>query len=1045
MDSGGTTFTNQLINMKKILLFFVLLTTATIGFARNVQIHLTDLRGTAMSNMTIEFLGDYMKTDADGNFTITGLTSGGTYSFNCRGNDFSGDVSFDWDGGSPTVNVQLPGCLITLVLTGLNEEEILTYGNHYITLYPGSDGGFHSTTARLYKGTYTTWWKSSTLQWEFTETALGGTTKSEVIDLLNTTGPILVDPLAGKVRVTMGTVTGHDGKPVTDYTINGFRSTDFPDGKPSWWSAPGENFYRFSAKGYYSFSKEYTVGSDPLTLDLDMSTFVGVTVQAKDRDDSPLADAYILTNQYQGDTLGITDPKGEYTFYTLPKDYIIIALAADKPMYPVLAKDFHVGSEDQTITIGYEGFHLISTRIIGGARFIAPYKEWNGEMKWPQNAKVMCRKVYESGNDYESSNYELSYEQQGEDIIVGTLIDNSENEWQEARLDLTFLNASPRILPVEGTYAPLTGDIYAEYDLTNHTPVTLKAPEGFRFNNDNLKVDGQEVYRGWDTQQALTLYMPQGEHNWVPQLRNEADNTQYPYGKPQSFTVGTDSIAITYPFDINNYSAVRFTVLDKDGKPFQNMGITVYDSSTSSYNPITRTNTNAEGQVTVFLSGPGTYYWITDPSNNYGVSQKGEVEVGESLASQTVSYEGWHTLTLSITGKDLSNRLEYASATITGMKSSYISLSSYSDYTASRLFPGTEINGKIRLRGKGYGREVEIPFTLKNIGSDVGYTLNMDTVRAVKFTVNGTPSDYDASITVYQGTRDIVSFDSKESGLLLASGSYYAVLDVYDYAYRDTVYFNVSNEDLTIDFQLNTDDFHLLTFKFINAPTDLSVEHYNINDDEAPEWLPNGTYLYDIYVMFADEKYIATTISGTVNIKDEDVEIVIDLAKYRLFNMDFYLEDGTPYSIDGYVTITSDNVRVRAYLGYESTVMLPIGDYDVTVFNYDDRSYHYGKLHVPSDCPEKITITLSDNADAIEDIPNDAAHTLAATPTADGLHITASGNEPVTVSLYGTNGNLLLNRQAAPGTTVATGQLGKGIYIVQLKQGKNLRTQKLAL
>lgn len=1044
MDSGGTTFTNQLINMKKILLFFVLLTTATIGFARNVQIHLTDLRGTAMPNMTIEFLGDYMQTDADGNFTITGLTSGGTYSFNCRGNDFSGDVSFDWDGGSPTVNVQLPGCLITLVLTGLNEEEILTYGNHYITLYPGPDGGFHSTTARLYKGTYTTWWKSSTLQWEFTETALGGTTKSEVIDLLNTTGPILVDPLAGKVRVTMGTVTGHDGKPVTDYTINGFRSTDFPDGKPSWWSAPGENFYRFSAKGYYSFSKEYTVGSDPLTLDLDMSTFVGVTVQAKDRDDSPLADAYILTNQYQGDTLGITDPKGEYTFYTLPKDYIIIALAADKPMYPVLAKDFHVGSEDQTITIGYEGFHLISTRIIGGARFIAPYKEWNGEMKWPQNAKVMCRKVYESGNDYESSNYELSYEQQGEDIIVGTLIDNSENEWQEARLDLTFLNASPRILPVEGTYAPLTGDIYAEYDLTNHTPVTLKAPEGFRFNNDNLKVDGQEVYRGWDTQQALTLYMPQGEHNWVPQLRNEADNTQYPYGKPQPFTVGTDSISITYPFDINNYSAVRFTVLDKDGKPFQNMDITVYDSSTPSYNPITRTNTNAEGQVTVFLSGPGTYYWITDPSNEYGVSQKGEVEVGESLASQTVSYEGWHTLTLNITGKDLSNRLNSAIATITGISNSIPFYTN--DYTTSRIFPGTKISGKIILSEKNYAQG-SVPFTLTDINSDVTYTLNMDTVRTVKFTVNGTPAPNNyRTVAVYQGTQTL-SYSVDGNGLLLASGSYYAVFNARDYAYRDTVYFNVSDEDLTIDFQFNTDDFHLLTFKFINAPTEFSEIAYTIKDFGTPERLPNGTYYYDIYAIYADNmyKHINTNIPGTVTINDEDIEVIIDLAKYRIFDIAFCLEGGTPWNADDYYITLERTDNTRISIGDATTVMLPIGDYGVIVRDYENNCYYYGKLHVPSDCPEKITITLSDNADAIEDIPNDAAHTLTATPTADGLHITASGNEPVTVSLYGTNGNLLLNHQVAPGATVATGRLGKGIYIVQLKQGKNLRTQKLAL
>lgn len=522
--------------MKKILLFFILLTTISVGFARNVQIHLTDLRGKAMPDMTIVFLGDYMTTNADGNFTITGLTSGGTYSFQYYGNGTSGTTSFEWDGGSPTVNVKLPICKITLVLTGLSEEEMAMYGDHDIALANGSPNNY-GRTYYFDNGELTLVWQDSTLQWTFSDTYLGGITKSEVIDLTTTTESIQVNPLKGKHLVTFGNVIGHDGKPLTDYRINNIPSSEFPNGVLSWWRAPGQDFYTFSAKDYYGYQGKYTVNDENITVDIDLSTCVGVTVQAKDRDGSPLADAYILTT-YQRDTLGITDHKGEYTFYISPKNYINISLATDKPMYPMQYEEFRIGSEDKTITMGYEGYHLISTRIIGGARFIAPYESWSNEIMWSQNAIVCLRSIDDEDGEYNSSieSY-LSYEKQGNDIIVGTLIDNRENYWQEACLELSFQNTTPCVLPVTGTYVPLTGDIYTEYDVTNHVPVTLTAPEGFRFNQ-NIKVDEQIIGVEWGNQQALPLYVPQGEHNWAPQLIDQTDYTPYPYGKPQTFTVG---------------------------------------------------------------------------------------------------------------------------------------------------------------------------------------------------------------------------------------------------------------------------------------------------------------------------------------------------------------------------------------------------------------------------------------------------------------------------------------------------------------------------
>lgn len=1035
--------------MKKILLLFVLLTTALGSFARDVKIHLTDLRGESMSELKIDFLGDELYTDENGYFTITGLTGGGTYYFSYYTGPYSlRQVSFNWDGGSPEVEVQLSSCYITLLLTGLSEEEMNEYGNMEIYLSSPSLGG---GSYRFENGKVSLWWEYTTLQWTVYDRLFGETTSS-LIDLTTTSGPIEVNPLKGKYRVTFGSVIGRDGQPITEYTIDGIDPSQQPDGVITYWRSAGENYYIFQAPGYYYIAKAYTVNNEDVTVNVDLRECVAVTLQAKDRDGSPLTNA-VLTDAYRRDTLDITNENGECTFYTLPKERIDLTLQPNKLFYPQQTTSFSIGSEDKVVTMGYEGYQLVSAKIIGGAQFIAPYEDyWSGEIKWGQNAKIRMKHYYSEGNENfgEVSDYYMQYEQQGNDILVGKLIDNREEQYQEACLDLTFLYTSPRLLPAEGTYAPLTDDIYTEYDVTNHVPVTLEAPEEFRFD-EYIKIDNQEINSDWGST-SFTIYMPQGTYTWAPKLTNTTDGQSYPYGKAQEFTAGADGLTVTYPFDINNYSAIRFTLLDQNGQPMKG-AIEIFEDDKFYKAPISSVTTkNSDGTGIAYLSEPGTYYYrfsgyIWDYEHNYSryyMPQSGQIEVGESVAEQTISYAGYHVLDLQLAGDSFSS-VSFHSLSIDGTTLSPSFSNENGLYRQIHVIPAGTVTGRVSLTDKKEHRGV-LSFTAEMGNEDQVYTIETNNMHAVDFTINDVPYDT-------QQEPRITIFDNQNASYytLLMPGSYYAVFHPSEVNYRDTLYFDITNQDVTLNFEYNPDDFHAVTLSCINAPMDIIEISYYIGDDDAYATyakFPNGTYPYHISRLFtANDKTVYANITGNVEVADEDVEIVVDLSEYTFCNVVLRMADGSHWtSEDYYMELTTPDGQ-RMPLGlWEPEFMLALpttGTYKVRAYDYDKGKNFYGTLTVPENASGTLVITLSDNVDAIEDAQADAEHTLAATWTSNGLHIAASGSAPVTVSLYSINGNLLLNQEVAPGTTLPATNLGKGIYLVRLKQGNIARTQKL--
>lgn len=1026
--------------MKKLLLFFVLLATTATGFARDVRIHLTDLLGAPVANTMINYSGEDQKTDIDGYFTISGLTKEGTYHFAYYiSSYYLIEVGFEWDGKASTVEVQLNACKVTMALTGLTDKEMELYGNcNFLEVTSEGQG---SRRVQFSNGQATFWWESPTLQWSFQdEYHYVGDSRSEVIDLTTETGTIKVNPVKGKYLITIGTVTGHDGLPLTGYGLDG---RDPGQGPISYYCYPGENHLYVTAKDYPGVSCTFIVERPNQTIDIDLRDHCsGITVRAIDRDGSPLAGADISFG-YQSQSFARTDEKGEYTFY-ISGNRTSLCLFPNKQFYPSQEHDnILLGTGNVVETFSYEGHRLVSARIIGGARILTDYSDY-------RMAAIYLRA---DENSDESSETSLYSEQQGNDILIGRLIDNSGNKWKEARIDLTFEGTSPRILPVTGTYAPLTDDIRLEADLTGYRPVTFAAPEGFQL--EEIMVDGNFFFPESDPQ-SITLYAPQGEHSWTASLSGTTDGTVYPTGKPQAFTVGEESLTVVYPFDVSNYNTVRFTVLDKSGAPFQNMTVAIGNEETASYG-----RTDENGVCTLYLPEPGTYHWNTDYENEYGFSQEGTTLVGDSPATVTVSYKEWHTFSFNVLGDDIYMGELQVSADSHGTIRRY--LLSDRHFSTSLLVPGDiRMSGNVLLTKTRQSEDRTefrgtLPFTIRTGKSDLTYSIDTDTLYTVKYTINGVDSQDAAHREPFWETSiSPVYEENKGRGNWLPRGEYQAVL--YDYAitptYRDTVRFETTDHDMVVNFNYNPDALITVRIGCANVPEgleDLYIPGYYLNnsyvDPHKELKVTEGTCAYHISSLAtgSEETYkeYRTSISGVFNAEKTAGNILIDLGAYRFFDVDFRHENGSGwYSEDNDIVLeAADGSRIALgdTKGRPLSLAMPAGRYNVTVRDYYNKEASgattlYGTLTVPDDCNGKVTVILSGNPTAVGNVST-AGSTLTATWQTEGLHVSAPDNGPVAVRMYTPDGKLLLDRQVLPNTTVSVPGTGKGVFIVRLKQG----------
>lgn len=1031
-----------------------MLFTAIGGYARDVQIHFTDQRGTPLPDMRIDFLGDILYTDSEGNFTITGLTGGGTYSFTYDKDYSQETVSFDWDGGTPTVDVRAKGYFITLLLDGLSEAEMELYGNSQQCTLTGGDNryGYFSS------GKLSLWWNNSTLEWSLLYNPYWGEAKG-VVDLDATTGNIVINPVRGKRRLTIGSVIGHDGLPIQGVRIEGLDKEDLPGKTFTFWRTPGENYLSFSADGYLSHTFTCTVGDEDTVVDIDLSDCLSAEFNVKDRDGKPMAGVEVLFPT--GDVIGKTGDDGSCTAYypsSFVGDWYYCRIDPDELFYPEQSYEFRLGTEGTSVTMSYEGYKLVNARIIGGSRFITSHESWDGTVTWWQNAEVYlrCPSEYETDGYQEIHFYTLEYERQGEDILVGMLVDNRDGQWTEARMNLSFLNSEPRLLPVQGEYASLENDVYMEYDVTNHKAVTLSAPEGFTLSGNNIKVDGMEVYKGWNNNSSVVLYMPEGEHEWMPALYNEMEGQTYPYGKAQAFTSGEDDLLVVYPFNIDDYHGIRFAVTDQNGLPLNGLSVAVYDSS--GYTQLGSAYTNEEGKAAVFLSEPGTYKWYSDYYHSRGFSLQGTVEVGESMVDLPVSYAGWHVLSLKVSGDNLSTtsgvwcnlRMETGNASATLTCYGYDG-TVYDYYFKDYLIPSGTLQGSFEVT-HARGMRATVPFVLEIDDRDVSYSLDTDTLYVVDFTVNGVDfleSFYGEQINVY---RNNTSLRNNSPSVWLNAGKYYAIYSNSNLGYKDTLYFDVTDHDMVLDFKYNVDDFHSVNVTCVNALEEIEHVFYEVDgDDPQRKFLKGTTHHYMIYALQTKNfGRVQTDIIGSFKVEDEDVNVQVDLSSYRFFYPVLRMADGSDWiSYDYYMTFESldGNTVVTCWgeYGYEEALTMPAGTYKVKVRDYDTSEYVYGTLVVPADCPETLTIVLSDEPDAIESVRSDGNEELSATLYAGELHVDAPAGEPVVVCIYGMNGKMLLDTQVAPGASVPVGHLGKGVYILQMRQGSAVRTCKFIL
>ena len=266
--------------------------------------------------------------------------------------------------------------------------------------------------------------------------------------------------------------------------------------------------------------------------------------------------------------------------------------------------------------------------------------------------------------------------------------------------------------------------------------------------------------------------------------------------------------------------------------------------------------------------------------------------------------------------------------------------------------------------------------------------------------------------------------DGVNGDRLLPPGKYVALYQNVQYSYNDTLYFEIADKDVVVDFQFNPEDFCAVTFKMVNQP------------EKA-----KGISVVNVGLGYESNTW---PLEGTFEIGDEDKVVEVDLSQYRVFKVKFVMPDGSELSEPGIMMesypmyLSKEGETLTCYTD-NNAYALPLGTYDLVV-NKEEK--YYGTLIIGTDCPDEITVQLSDKPNAIADVPTHDLE-LSATMQNGRICVISARSEEVEVYVYDLDGRVLWQSNVMPGSVTDTGLYGQGIYLISLKQEGCARTQKL--
>lgn len=1021
--------------MKQFYLICMLLLVSLATFGRDVTVHVTDQRGAAVSGLPVQFDNESFDTDFNGDFVIKGLGSSGTYSFRYYKDYNYETVRFSWDGTSSAVNVSLDGYYVTFQLVGLSDEEVAQVkGCDLKVSTKGSSGATYKTMGD--DGILSFWWDAPAISWEFNTTVFGDC--SGEVNLEEEKGIVPVAPKNGKYKVSLGNIRGYGGVAVEHATIDGIAAEKFT----AVYRTPGYYTMEFMAPGYFPYSLAYQVVNKDVTVDIDLSQSRALRFLFTDRDGSAMENLSVNLRSADNPRLDVdlaTDASGFCEIYVMPGDYGYDP-DYEKPFYPSERKSIQVSDEDVVEDVNLVGTTLLTVRLK------------NTKEIGTSNAKRILsrssRLDYNGGGWGAWDPFPRSGTEDGDDIVYGVLI---EKEYTNASMSLLISNTTKDILGVQEDNIVLDGkDVNFEYDFGTYLTAKLTAPDGYLFRGE-AEIDGVEV--SLDKEAVHDVLMPSGEHHWVVGLQTADGQQAFPFGKEQSFNLEDDEAPIVYAFNEDDYYGIKFFVKDENGRPANGFPVTLrqadYDYEASS-------QTDADGCCTLFLLEPGDCYYEVGGNWAHGDSVylpiTENVSVDEGMLQETVSFEGYKRLSLRIKGSDewdMSQPTVYISGGVNySFPMALDESASTVEYAGCMVMPQGDYSGCWLRVPDLDGHVASVDFSVELKENDVAETMDFSAYRAVDFTVNQEELLGRGWVSVFKEGQEIEDEDGVNGDRLLPPGKYTACYVGRQYCFSDTLYFEIADKAVKVDFQFNPEEFRAVTFEMVNQPEQVKFIEIRVDSmmtlrNQESVMFRKGKHYYEFGLVSVGENYHRLwPLEGTFEVDDEGKVVEVDLSQYRVFRLWLVMPDNSVAEsgiLPMYLSKEGKTLTLNYY--YLNTYALPLGTYDLEVEVNEEERY-YGTLIIGTVCPDEITVQLSDKPNAIADVSTHDLE-LSATMQNGRICVISARSEEVEVRVYDLDGRVLWQSNVMPGSVTDTGLYGQGIYLISLKQEGCARTQKL--
>ena len=1052
----------------------------------NVVLRLTDKNGQAAAGAEFfDMQYNLYVTDENGCATLSLEPGKDHYQISFPGVNPPEAINYEWNGTDQQVNISITEAYwMTLRLTNLTETEqaALRHNEIYISENATNMGSMafypdEEMCVRFWFRSPTLYYSVNSFQFFVQPTKVDIPSSGNYINVDLKAGRTPVDvacPIGvGNVRLTEGNCSLHYGENSAVLEFGTFAEAESIRA----YMLPGTYTFELRPIGYMSYTQKVEITDEPARINFDMSASRQIRIHFIDHYGQPLtaSGAYInlsSTNSNNPSSGGNYIEEGSHTFsilampgeYTAYVDFEIGQLSFPYNYGNVNGNIFTVADADIDVNLSFEHQKLFLITLNGLNAELDPSVTYEAR----RNSLISSQPLH---RDYSATNI----------MRYGFLIesDQLDEDTTKATFNIRFGYGDVPYVHFSATVpADENGDFIA--DITpNLQPVTLRAPEGYGFVR-SLIIDGETYTAGLSDNPVseLTYYIQPGQHTWQANLTSADGTTNYPQGAEQTFTVEASATnVVTYTYDASAYPGLRLQVTDRNGAAAADFGIEVYSYDQQQY--LDAFFTNANGQGTIFVEQPGMYrILVVDPEENY-LPHIFDIELEKGLAERSVSFEGWHALTVNL--PSLENYADEQPQHVidfiwtnpddpNDLRNEYDmlhdELDSLTHSQCTRYLPA----GKVVLKYSAYsstGNMIlsdETALTMPD--ADAAHTFTLSRYRSVSYlNAAGEELRTDQIDGLWQiadnGERTRI-----EPSLLMPAGTYEASYNPYDYdnngtdSYTDTVRFSVTDADVQVRFNVSPNDYVDVNFLF----TDMSDQIYpgtlafmvngqRFREGESPMLRKDHTYtvtLYEVGYMtddhtMTDYRFVPEPLTFTVD--RADTTVTIPMADYRLFLVSFTYQ-GNPVSPNSADFSTAGHAPTTLWQdGYgQFRLMLHPGVYTVELVSSVSVNRLYGRFEITADNADagKITVELSDTPVGISSV-TDSHNPLTATASGRNLRIGGAPDAPISVSLYTTGGQRAMSATVRSGQTLSAAHLPAGIYIVRLTQGGSAQSVSVML